>query len=56
MTLGNVTSDSPITSDYMTGAGVGATANSVLTEAYRMVKQFDQQATSPEYSVTRHCQ
>lgn len=55
MTLGNVTSDAPTTSDEMTGASQTATASGAMTEAYRMVKQFDQQATSPEYSVIVYC-
>ena len=55
MTLGNVTADYPLTSETITGASKTATASANMVEAYRMVKQFDQQATSPEYSVIIYC-
>lgn len=56
MTLGNVTSDYPVSGEAITGAASKtATASADMVEAYRMVKQFDQQATSPEYSVIIYC-
>lgn len=57
MTLGNVTpvSEGPTTSETITGASQTATASAGLTKVYRMVKQFEQQATSPEYSVIIYC-
>jgi len=55
MTLGNVTADFPLTGETVTGASITATASANMVEAYRMVKQFDQQATSPEYSVIIYC-
>ena len=56
MTLGNVTADYPLTGEAITGVSTKtATASAGMVEAYRMVKQFDQQATSPEYSVIIYC-
>lgn len=37
------------------GASIYAVANDTGAEAYRMVEQFEQQATSPEYSVIIYC-
>jgi len=55
MTLGNVTADYPLSGETITGATQTATASADMVEAYRMVKQFEQQAATPYYSVIIDC-
>lgn len=58
MTLGNIAGDAgPLNTETITGAdsAKSASASADVTKAYRMVRQFDQQATSPEYSVIIYC-
>lgn len=57
MTLGNVEGANPTSGLTITGVSSSATAGAGvnMTEAYRMVKQFEQQTVSPEYSVIIGC-
>ncbi len=55
MTLGNVVGIFENGEDLTGAPSKSATSSSTLTEAYTMVKQFDQQTTSPTYSVIIGC-
>lgn len=54
LTLGNVVGTFN-NSSVISGATAYATASATLTEAYRMIKQFDQQTTEPQYSAIIYC-